>query len=66
MSTRTKYVVAGAAGGVMALWLLSLLPTWLALLFIVGVVAGPAAAYLLLAPPQRRRLQRLTRKQIGR
>lgn len=63
MSTRTKYVIVGAAGGV-ALWLL--LPAWLALLLIVGVIVAPVAAYLLLDPAQRRRLQRLTRKQIGR
>lgn len=63
MSTRTKYVMVGAAGGVIALWLL---PWWLALLLIAGVIGAPVATYLLLDPAQRRRLQRLTRKQIGR
>ncbi len=63
MSGRTKYVVAGAAGGIIAWWLL---PGWFALLIILGIVAVPVAGYLLLDPSQRRRLKRITRKQIGR
>lgn len=63
MSTRTKYVVAGAGVGIVA-WLL--LPNWLALLIILGAVGAPVAAYLLLDPAQRRRLHRLGRKQLDR
>ncbi|BFO19501.1 hypothetical protein SHKM778_58890 [Streptomyces sp. KM77-8] len=40
-----------------------LLPWWAALLIILGV---PAAAYLTLDPAQRRRLRRVSRKELGR
>ncbi|MET7762721.1 hypothetical protein [Streptomyces sp. NPDC005336] len=60
MSTRAKVAVGGVAVGVIMLWLL---PFWAALLVIVGV---PAAAYLLLDPSQRRRLRRVSRKELGR
>lgn len=63
MSTRTKYVIGGVAVGVIA-W--RLLPGWLALLIILGVVAAPVVGYLMLDPSQRRRLRRAARKQIGR
>lgn len=63
MSARTKYLVAGAAGGAIVLWLL---PLWVALLIIAGVVAAPVVGYLLLDPSQRRRLQRVSRKRIER
>ncbi len=36
---------------------------WAALLIVVGI---PAAAYLTLDPAQRRRLRRVTRKELGR
>jgi Flp pilus assembly protein TadB len=53
-----------AAGGVVA-WLVLLiwLPWWAALLIVLGV---PAGAYLALDPGQRRRLRRVTRKELGR
>ncbi|GAA1140680.1 MULTISPECIES: hypothetical protein [Streptomyces violaceusniger group] len=60
MSTRAKVATGGVVAGVILLWVL---PFWAALLVIVGV---PAAAYLLLDPSQRRRLNRVTRKQLGR
>ncbi|MET7935832.1 hypothetical protein [Streptomyces sp. NPDC005322] len=60
MSTRAKVAVGGVAVGVILLWLL---PFWAALLVIVGV---PAAAYLLLDSSQRRRLRRVSRKELGR
>ncbi|KNE81289.1 MULTISPECIES: hypothetical protein [Streptomyces] len=60
MSKRTKIVVGGAVAGVFLLWLL---PFWAALLVLVGV---PVGAYLLLDPSQRRRLKRVTRKELGR
>ncbi|MFF3947665.1 hypothetical protein ACFYYN_22930 [Streptomyces sp. NPDC001902] len=60
MSNRAKVAVGGVAVGLILLWVL---PTWLALLVIVGV---PVAAYLALDPSQRRRLRRSGRRQIGR
>jgi hypothetical protein len=61
MSKRAKYAVGGVAVGIILLWIF--LPTWIALLIIVGV---PVAAYLTLDPSQRRRLRRAGRKEIGR
>ncbi|MBL1100363.1 hypothetical protein HUT19_38475 [Streptomyces sp. NA02950] len=60
MSTRAKVAAGGVAAGVILMWLL---PFWAALLVLVGV---PAAAYLLLDPSQRRRLRRVSRKELGR
>ncbi|MEU8825570.1 hypothetical protein [Streptomyces sp. NPDC048636] len=60
MSTRAKVAAGGVAAGVILMWLL---PFWVGLLVIVGV---PVAAYLLLDPSQRRRLRRVSRKQLGR
>ncbi|MCW2868904.1 hypothetical protein [Actinacidiphila oryziradicis] len=60
MSKRAKYAVGGVAVGIILLWIL---PTWIALLIIVGV---PVAAYLTLDPSQRRRVRRAGRKEIGR
>jgi uncharacterized protein (DUF58 family) len=58
-----KYVIAGLVLGLVALWIL---PNWLAVLIIVGLLAAPIVAYLLLDPSQRRRVRRVGRKQIGR
>jgi hypothetical protein len=63
MSARTKYVIAGLVVGLIALWIL---PTWLAVLIIIGLLAAPVVAYLLLDPSQRRRVRQVGRKQIGR
>ncbi|MFH8403895.1 hypothetical protein ACH4FX_03840 [Streptomyces sp. NPDC018019] len=60
MSVNAKVAVGGVAVGVILLWLL---PFWAALLVMVGV---PVVAYLALDPSQRRRLRRVTRKEIGR
>ncbi|MFG2137960.1 hypothetical protein [Streptomyces sp. NPDC048650] len=60
MSTQAKVAVGGIAVGVILLWLL---PLWAALLVMIGV---PAVAYLTLDRSQRRRLRRVTRKEIGR
>ncbi|MEU5401587.1 hypothetical protein ABZ348_20095 [Streptomyces sp. NPDC005963] len=59
MSTRTKVVIAGVAVAL----LLSPLLGWYSLLVVLGV---PALAYLMLDPSQRRRLRRVSRKEIGR
>ncbi|MGW0534850.1 hypothetical protein [Streptomyces sp. NPDC003032] len=59
MSRNAKIAAGGVAAGIiMLIWL----PWWAALLIVLGV---PAAAYLTLDPGQRRRLRRVTRKEIG-
>jgi membrane protein implicated in regulation of membrane protease activity len=60
MTTRTKIVIGGVAVGLL---LMPLLGFWLSLLVVLGV---PAVAYLMLDPSQRRRLRRVSRKEIGR
>ncbi|MEU5162795.1 hypothetical protein AB0G74_24740 [Streptomyces sp. NPDC020875] len=60
MSTRTKIVVGGVAVGLL---LIPFIGFWWALLVVLGV---PAAAYLALDPGQRRRLRRVSRKELNR
>ncbi|HET6354948.1 hypothetical protein ACFYW6_25895 [Streptomyces sp. NPDC002659] len=60
MSTRTKLVIGGVAVGLL---LMPLIGFWLSLLVVIGV---PAVAYFMLDPSQRRRLRRVSRKEIGR
>ncbi|MEU6663422.1 hypothetical protein [Streptomyces sp. NPDC046821] len=58
MTRNTKIAVGGVAVGLI-LWIW--LPWWAALLIVLGI---PAAAYLALDPSQRRRLRRVSRKEI--
>lgn len=60
MSTRTKIVIGGVAIGLV---LMPFIGFWLSLLVVVGV---PAVAYFALDPSQRRRLRRMSHKEIGR
>ncbi|MFW6693341.1 hypothetical protein [Streptomyces sp. MAR4 CNX-425] len=60
MSNRGKIAAGGVAVGLL-LWVLT--SFWIAVLVIVGV---PVAAYLTLDSGQRRRLRRVTRKELGR
>ncbi|MCX4736674.1 hypothetical protein ACIA74_29735 [Streptomyces sp. NPDC051658] len=60
MSNSAKIAIGGV---VVAVILMPFIGFWLSLLVLVGV---PAIAYLLLDPGQRRRLRRITRKEIGR
>jgi hypothetical protein len=60
MSKNAKIAAGGVAVGLL---LLIWLPWWASVLIILGV---PAAAYLTLDPSQRRRLRRVTRKELGR
>lgn len=60
MSTRTKIVIGGVAVGLL-LW--PLIGFWFSLLIVLGV---PAVAYLALDPSQRRRLRRMSRKELDR
>ncbi len=56
MSNRTKYILGGAGVALLALWLL---PSWLAWLIVVAVVATPVVGYFMLDESQRRRISRL-------
>ncbi|MFD9904572.1 hypothetical protein [Streptomyces sp. NPDC059063] len=60
MSKNAKIAAGGVAAGII---LLIWLPWWVAFLIVIGV---PAAAYLALDPSQRRKLRRVTRKELGR
>ncbi|MEU8523823.1 hypothetical protein [Streptomyces sp. NBC_01216] len=60
MTTRTKLVIGGVAVGLL---LMPLIGFWLSLLVVIGV---PAVAYLALDPEQRRRLRRISRKELRR
>ncbi|MGY3061184.1 membrane protein implicated in regulation of membrane protease activity [Streptomyces sp. TE3672] len=60
MSNSAKIAIGGV---VVAVILMPFIGFWLSLLVLIGV---PAVAYLLLDPGQRRRLRRITRKEIGR
>ncbi|MFH8791005.1 hypothetical protein [Streptomyces sp. NPDC017941] len=60
MSKKAKIAAGGVAAGlIMLIWL----PWWAAFLIVLGV---PAAAYLTLDSEQRRRLRRVTRKELDR
>ncbi|ARQ67465.1 hypothetical protein [Streptomyces marincola] len=60
MSRGGKVAIGAVAAG-LVLWALT--NFWIAALVIFGV---PAAAYLMLDAPQRRRLRRAGRKELGR
>ncbi|WP_335935079.1 hypothetical protein [Streptomyces sp. PTD5-9] len=60
MSNSAKIALGGVAAAVI---LMPFIGFWLSLLVLVGV---PAVGYLALDPGQRRRLRRITRKELGR
>ncbi|GAA1184479.1 hypothetical protein GCM10009654_47530 [Streptomyces hebeiensis] len=60
MSTRAKIAIGGVAVGLL---LIPLIGFWFALLVVLGV---PTVAYLMLDPSQRKRLRRISRKELGR
>ncbi|MGI5373654.1 hypothetical protein ACQEV2_05245 [Streptomyces sp. CA-251387] len=62
MSKNTKIAAGVTAVGIILLILLPF-PFWANLLIVLGV---PTAVYLTLDPSQRRRLRRVTRKELGR
>ncbi|MEV6108695.1 hypothetical protein AB0M28_28930 [Streptomyces sp. NPDC051940] len=61
MSNKTKVAVAGVAAAALLLFITESL--WITLLVLVGV---PTVAYLMLDSSQRKRLRRVTRKQLER
>ncbi|MDP9862594.1 MULTISPECIES: hypothetical protein [Streptosporangium] len=63
MSPVQKYAI-GAGIAVVVAWLI--LPGWLTLLVLLGVVAAPVVGYMMLDPSQRERLKRARRRGLGR
>lgn len=59
--SRGAKIAIGAVGIGLVLWVLT--NFWIAVLVMLGI---PAAAYLLLDPSQRRRLRRVSRKELDR
>jgi cell division protein FtsW (lipid II flippase) len=62
MSTRTKFVIGGVVVGLLTF---KILTWWIPVLIILGVLAVPVVAYLMLDPSQRRRVRAQGRKRIG-
>jgi hypothetical protein len=60
MSNGAKIAIGGVVAAVV---LMPFIGFWLSLLVLIGV---PAVGYLMLDPAQRRRLRRISRKEIGR
>ncbi len=60
MSNGAKIAIGGVVAAVI---LMPFIGFWLSLLVLIGV---PAVGYLMLDPSQRRRLRRISRKEIGR
>lgn len=63
MSPLAKYYVGAGVVSVLALLILPSLVAWLV---VIGVLAGPVAVYFMLDESQRARLRRIRRRQIGR
>ncbi|GAA2419555.1 hypothetical protein GCM10010191_33350 [Actinomadura vinacea] len=61
MSTPTKILIGGVAGFLV----LSILGWWTFALILLGVMAVPAVAYMMLDPSQRRRVRAQGRKRLG-
>ncbi len=61
----SRYTKAAIAGIVVGLVLFAI-NAWLALAVILAAIAIPTIAYRMLDPSQRRRVRRVTRKQVGR
>ncbi|HEX2315109.1 MAG TPA: hypothetical protein VHJ17_15305 [Thermomonospora sp.] len=62
MTSKAKVAVGAVVAGVLALWLLD---GWIFTLLVLGVIAVPAAAYLMLDSSQRRRVRAQARKRLG-
>ena len=62
MPKNAKIAAGAVAVGIILLILLPF-PFWANLLIVLGI---PTAAYLMLDPSQRRRLRRVSRKELGR
>ncbi|MEV7967343.1 hypothetical protein AB0O34_15365 [Sphaerisporangium sp. NPDC088356] len=63
MSPVAKYYVGAGIASVLALLLLPSLVAWV---LVLAVLAGPVVVYFMLDESQRTRLRRIRRRQIGR
>ncbi|MFJ2032465.1 hypothetical protein [Streptosporangium sp. NPDC087985] len=63
MSPVQKYAIGAGIAVILAWWIL---PGWLTLLVLLGLVAAPVVGYLMLDPSQRERLKRARRRGLGR
>ncbi|GAA3198554.1 hypothetical protein [Actinocorallia longicatena] len=63
MSPRGKVVLGGAVAAIVLWWIL---PGFIATLLILGIIAVPVGAYLMLDTSQRRRVRGHARKRLGR
>jgi hypothetical protein len=61
MSTPTKILLGGVAGFLV----LSILGWWTVALIMLGIIAVPVVAYMMLDPSQRRRVRAQSRKRLG-
>lgn len=61
MSSQAKVVIGGVVVGVLALWLL---PSLLFKLLVVGIIAVPVVAYLMLDSTQRRKVRGHARRSL--
>ncbi|QVQ52860.1 hypothetical protein J4H86_03295 [Spiractinospora alimapuensis] len=59
MSRTGWWIVGGVGAGLIALWLI---PTWVTVLVVLGVLAVPVVGYAMLDPSQRRRLRQAGRR----
>ena len=64
MAKKAVYYAGGVAVNMLVLWALPIPGIIVGLIFL-ALVAAPVVGYLLLDPSQRRRLRRVSRKQIG-
>lgn len=62
MSKKGWYAVGGVGAAIVVLWVL---PWWLAGLIIAALVVAPVVGYVMLDPSQRKRLRRVSRKEVG-
>lgn len=64
MAKKAVYYAGGVAVTALILWVLPI-PGFIVGLILLALVAAPVVGYFLLDPSQRKRLRRVSRKQIG-
>ncbi len=63
MSPVAKYYIGAGVASILALIVLPSLVAWL---IVIGLLAAPVVVYLMLDESQRARLRRIRRRQLGR
>ncbi|WP_436776924.1 hypothetical protein [Yinghuangia sp. YIM S09857] len=61
MSNRGPYIAAGVVVAVIALWII---PGWLAWVVFAAIIGVPVVAYLTLDRSQRRRIRNINRRRL--